>query len=368
MKKILNSKVYSIYPSDIYQLERHMSYPFERFAFNSAEIAIRAFDTKKNDKSIVVDTTDDSKIDLNFGISELTSSTGYKIATSVYSPILLSAFCMYFGSQFNDNELLSKYIKNPNEFEEYIKVFGNTVANIILNSKNKSLSNWIEDIYNSFNIDLFTYFKSVSDSYDICSKFIANHEIAHAYVNQFIHLSSLTEKQFKAFEYVADLLSVEWLYNKFVRNTPDSEDYKKFRGFETYEECILSNIYMVEENLQLMLLFIGISSALSSDGRFSLEGGSSHPNYLSRNIMQRAHFETLVLSNFATIVNDVEAEKIFERASLYTALYAKTSLFTAKDLEYLSSIKSDFQEIGEVVRKYGVTDLDKIIPFIENLK
>lgn len=357
MKKIGNSISNVSYPSSIFLLERYGTFAYERFAYNALDCGISALSKKLENEKIDVNMIDDSSININFSIGRFRSEDGYVIKTSAYTPPLLLAHCQHFGSMFNDVKDLKSFLHDPSLFKKDLMEFSEIVLKAFKDNSDKYISDWLKDLCISVGLNSISSLTNVNNYYDICSKMICYHEVAHAYTRQFYFKSILTQEEERAFEYAADLLSAEWTYNKLIKHTPDTDEYREFRDLDTYEDCIKYNYQLVMESYYLLLLFMGIARAINLDGTISLDGGHSHPNSLHRIIYQITHIEVFCMSNFPEFFTEEYVDNIKEYYMAYVHLFIESGFIQEKDVNQLAQFMEDRKNLKQIVKIYNIEEL-----------
>lgn len=366
MLKINDSISNVIYPSNIFLLERHEIFPYERFAYNALKVGVPALKEKLDNNQFDVNMSDDSSFITNFSIGRFESDDGYVINTNAYTPPLLLVFCKYFEKLFIDDELFLAFCKKPEKFRDFIKDYSGIIVKTFTNNRNKLISDWVRDLFNNFNLDIKAVCGWISEYYDLCCKIIAYHEVAHAYVGQLFFSNSISKNHVKAFEYAADLVSTEWFYNTYIRNTPNTQEYREFRRIETYNECLTTNYHVANKTYFMMLLYIGISKALLTDGSLDLDGGRTHPNSLSRLLMQRMHFDTFCMSNYSEVFTKDYMSKSDTYFGSLTELFVKSGVIQQSDLKAILKIKEDFNDLKEIIKNYNIENLKMLLNIFDN--
>lgn len=97
------------------------------------------------------------------------------------------------------------------------------------------------------------------DYFDSLSYLIANHEVAHIHVGQFLVGLDNSNEVSKAFEIIADLVATEWFFRRYVYFTPDTEAYRANRQFGSHAEAVWANAkWAIDSQLALLILMGGI--------------------------------------------------------------------------------------------------------------
>lgn len=176
----------------------------------------------------------------------------------------------------------------------------------------------------------------------------------------------LNNNDYRAFEIVVDLVAVNWLYRKMIRNTPDTEVYRALRGLKDHSESIRENTRLVMESQMLVLIFLCFAGAIQNNGRVSLEGGMFHPHSLIRYLLQQVHFQTLVFSNFGEHFSKAQKAELDDLWRTDLQLFVAAGLITETDLAALSdsSHADDVNRAADIIDDFVVDDLEKCTRFL----
>jgi hypothetical protein len=282
-------------PSAVYSLEFHEIYPYDRFAHNILRIGIEALHQKNRPESILVSflegATNNQWWVFNARIGNWRSRHGdihgFRIATTPIAPLLIFGVCHALAPLLFDHNEQEETFAKPDRLRAALLEFGTRFSGALKSSKDQGLASAIRGLYESYGIISVLDIQHSKNRYDACAQFIANHEIAHAYVGQLAStVRQLKAEEYKAFEFIVDLVATQWMYRRLIINTPDSTEYRDLRGTSDHAESILLNGYLMAESQILILLLFAIGSALTNNGRVSLEGGLVHPHSVVRHLMQ----------------------------------------------------------------------------------
>lgn len=238
------------YPSSIYSLERHESLPHERFSYNVLSLGIEALHQKQLPEQVTIEfppSTDRMPAWLiNASIRPQLRTDGKLLGFIIAFPELLPTMVMLFA-HIVSKQLDESFEGVPvNEMLETVRTriqeFVDIASKGVREYRSNGLASAIRVIYVSAGITL-PLFQESFDYFDSISQFIANHEIAHAYIGQLHAVRAASAEESKAFEFIADLLGTNWLFNHFVLNTPDTEEYRKMREHKSYAESLEANIH-----------------------------------------------------------------------------------------------------------------------------
>lgn len=354
-----------LYPSSIFRLEKHEIYPFERFAYNAMKMAADALPVAKLPDWLTISFDDSNDIFkypwlLNAGIMQNSHENGFEIVTTSLTPVIILAISHSLGLYlFNSESEINEIV-----FRELVIKLGNSMNNLIISYKQNGLPESIRILFNDIGLGIYNL-SDASLFFDLTTQFIVNHEIAHAYVGQLTSRDKYTSKENRAFEFIVDLIATEWLYNKMIRNTPNTDEYREFRGFKNYRESIVRNT-MITIDMQInTVLVFAFASALATKGRFTLEGSATHPHALSRYGLQMMHLTTLVLSNYKECFSEEDEEELDNRWTFYFQLFIKSGLISNTDIKAMSS-GSDYSDLEDAIRlieKHNIIELKRVVPF-----
>ena len=366
------SKSIVVYPSAIFALEKIESYPFERFAYNALSRGIPALNQKGLNDNLWINFEEDEEFSINAFISQKLSPTGenigYEISTNVYTPPILLVLCKHFGDIFSDFEYLTKVVSTPELFKTKIQDFGRDLFNTHNDYNKEGFAIWTRELLKKFNIKLSDVNQETL-YFDLCSKFIVNHEVAHAYVGQLNLKYNLKDEDYRAFEYIVDLIAIEWLYGKWIGLTPDTKEYRDMRGFEDHKDSIYNNSVNGIQAIMIILLFFGIARALVDDGRVSLEAGRYHPNSFFRHTIQHVHFMTFLESNYGNLLGE-DIKGLDDLHKIFLDISFKTGFINKMDMDELKESQSyiDFTRIPELVKLYNIKEFERFLPIIDAIK
>ena len=259
-----------------------------------------------------------------------------------------------------DRDEQEETFAKPDRLRAALLEFGTRFSGALKSYRDQGLASAIRALYESYGISVLDI-KHSNNRYDACAQFIANHEIAHAYVGQLAStVRQLKAEEYKAFEFVVDLVATQWMYRQLIINTPDSTEYRDFRGTSDHAESILLNGYRMAESQILILLLFAIGSALTNNGRVSLEGGLVHPHSMVRHLMQHVHFSTLMLSNWTEKVGQAQLEQLAQYSIQFMGVFADAGLLSRNDVAAIESPETiqEHETARKLIEEFGVTDLE----------
>lgn len=354
-----NSKSKVVYPSVLFNLEKHETYAFERFAYNALSIGVPVLKDRLDLDEIEIDLSCDDFIGMNFSIARLQTDDGHIIRASVFSLPILFVVCFHFSDLFLKAEEINLCIEDTTRFVKSVEQFNDNLVKSFEDVN--TLDQWISKLYKLFNIKFEDLMSQSANLYDCCTRIIVNHEIAHAYSGQLFFGEYIDKKYSKSFEYVSDLISAEWFYTKQIALTPKSKSYCNMRGLKNYGECLKANYHFGSNTYYVILLFMAICNGLNTDGKLYLVGGMTHPNALSRIILQRSHFDTLCMCNFGGFLDKEFIENEGKYFNSYNHLFHKVGLIGMSILDDLDSLKEDYINLKKVVEEYGIEPLRRYL-------
>jgi hypothetical protein len=361
------------YPSALFSLERDEIYPYERFAYNVLNIGVEALHVSDLPECLVVDFTHllpgRSPWSINASISIDRDSDGqplsFRIATPELAPAVFYMFSNIVVSQFFDEAKFEDFKAEPSRLGEKIQFFIDSGSAGIRTYRDKGLGPAIRAAYDHLGFKIIDL-ENCADYFDLLTKQIAYHEVAHAYVRQFMRKPVPTQKEQQAFELIADLVATEWFYNQMVRNTPDTDEYRCFRGMNTYADTILANAIITTQSQQASLMLSAIAGAQRSGGSVSLVGGAIHPPGLQRYQLQRIHLYTLIASNFSHILSQEQLNAIDQEWEDKIDTLARSGMLPLTDLESMFDLSQceRIEVAADLIEEMQIPELLKITDWL----
>jgi hypothetical protein len=153
--------------------------------------------------------------------------------------------------------------------------------------KANGLASSIRKAYETAGLE-FIALQECIDDFDILAYLVANHEVAHIYIEQLTGQEINSSVDRKAYEYLADLVAAEWMFRRYIFLTPDDDEYRKFRSFPSHAHALASNSRWAMTGVFNLLILMAAGSAQNNRGRISLDGGLAHPGGLGRFWLQQA--------------------------------------------------------------------------------
>lgn len=357
-----------IYPSALFALEKDEVYPYERFAYNILDIAVEALNSKGLPENITVHFGDPPRNHspwwINAGVRvDLRpdgSPEGFRFFLPEFLPTTIYVFCVSCVSPFVVDAAFQELRQSPELLRKQLAFFAGAVNagvevyptggfGAAVRAQYDHLGLTMEDLQASANV------------YDLLTKQLAFHEVAHAYIEQVMRQRPPTPAERKAFELIADLVATEWIYNKMIRNTPDTNSYRALRGIDTYAGTIFSNALLTQQLQHALLVLMAIAGAQRSAGELTLEGGPSHPPGMFRHQFQHVHLYTLILSNFGKLLSQEQVAKLDEDWHQRTEVLVKSGIISLDDLDrLLNEVEYETAEAAaNLIEEMNIRELKK---------
>ena len=328
------------YPSAIFSLERHESFPYDRFAYSVFHIGIEAFHHRKLPEQMHVSffdgarNTDWWKFSARIGAlrkSEDHEVSGFQISMSPLAPLMLYGISHFAVNYLFNDDLPSSTTETIRDIRESIERFMLYVDDSLQVYWNDGIASCIRRFIELAQIQ-FSDVEEFIAMYDLMVKTVVYHEIAHAYVGQLTEFRNLnTAQDLRSFEFIVDTVATNWIYREMIVNTPDSETYRDKFGRDSHRDSIFANAHLVTQSQTLMMLFFAIASRHNNKGRANVGTAATHPQSTVRCLVQRLHFSILLESNFADLIDD-EGFRYFERHQMfYDALFTATGFIKDND-------------------------------------
>jgi hypothetical protein len=354
-----------IYPSGLFSLERDEVFPYERFASNVLDLGIEMFDAKGLSNELIIDFT---QPEVNFApwlinasvqavLDASGTTTGYRFRTPKLLPAITYLYAVVFARAFIEGA--------PSELRDRLSAFIEAASAGVRVYKERGLAHAIRASYDHLGLT-FEDIQEAATAYDLLTKQIASHEVGHVYA---LHLESgrnVTPVHRRAFELIADLLASGWIYNKMIRNTPDTEEYRQMRGVSSHSEAIFSNCLMTQRSQEALLCFMALAGAQRAGGVFTLDGGRSHPPGLQRYFLQVVHFDTFVRSNFSTLLSSEQIALLSADRERNMTNFRSSGVVRLADVDqYLDLREFDtIEAAADLIEEMNVQDLMPIVPLL----
>ena len=359
-------------PASVFSLEKDEIFPFERLSYNILRIGIEVLNSKELPEKLNVIYNrykcNMSPWAINACIKINHDNDGcpksYDIIIPEMLPTLLYLYTSYVGNYFFKKNNYVKHL-NDNQLYEKIKYFINGANLAVKEYNDKGLAHAIRTSYNYFHHDVFDM-NEYGNDYDLMSMHLAYHEIAHVYTIS--NIKNLTNPAKScALEIIADLVAVTWIYSSMIKNTPDTKEYREYRGLKSYSETIKSNSIICLNSIMTYSLLLGISSAQNNNGEIRYDGTLSHPNSLLRVVLQAIHLLTLISTYFSDVLTENQIEELNnEYKEKFN--YILNSGFINKESRINFFDKSEFENMEkaiELIKEYEIKELIDMVDFLE---
>ena len=366
-----------VFPSGIFALERDESWPYERFAYNVLDVGVHALHKMGLPESLTVDFAcaplHSSAWAINSSVYVKKDGDGdplsFCISTPELTPALFYLFANTVAQDFFKNEVFRTYMDKPNRLRESIQKFANGANAAIRAYRTNGLGAAIRAGYDYLGLAIMDVEKTF-DTYDLLTKQIAYHEVAHAYAGHVLRHPVPNAVDSRAYELIADLIGTVWFFEIMVYYTPDTPEYREFRGFSSYAECIFENALMVYRAQQANLVLAALAGAQREGGRVSLEGGLSHPPGLQRYMLQHMTLSNLVMSNFKDKLTEPQQEALEGdwRAKMevlsQSGIMPSLDVFTGLDPRECDAV----ERAAELIESEKIPEVQNITSFLRSMR
>jgi len=355
------------YPSSLFSLEKDEVFPYERFAYNLLDIAIEALNAKGLPERVIIGfSTANSNVTPWFITAsvrcELDSTThlpiAYHFATPELVPAIVYCYCFSVGSALIDH--------GPTDVRQRFRSFVDAANAGVREYKQSGLAPAIRACYEQLGLTILAV-TEVANSYDLLTKLIAFHEVGHAYGLHLVGSRDLNAVTLKGFELIADLLATTWFYNTIVRNTPDDDEYRTFRGFSSYSESVLTNSLVAQRAQLTLLCLMAFAGAQHNGGRLTLAGGISHPSGYQRYMLQHVHMGTLIESNFSGILSPEQFTALNEDWYQTMSALVEQGMIPIADLQSSLDVR-EFDTIEAAAISIEEMHIEELLPAVPILK
>jgi len=365
------------FPSGIFSLERDETFPYERFAYNLLDVGVEALHEKNLPESLTIDFaqipsnaspwTINSSILIQFGTTGL--PTAFRFHTPELVPSILYQLVVTVISDFLDEKGFDKFRRRPGILEETLQRFVHGADAGIRAYRERGIGHAIRASYNHLGLTM-SQLKECGLDYDLIAKQIAYHEIAHAYVEQMTSQLRPTQSERRSFELVADLVATQWMYQKMIANTPDTSEYRRVAGLNSYAETILANTVRTLRAQQGLLIVMALAGAQRSQGSVTLAGGKTHPSGVQRFLLQHTHLYTLIRSNFSTVLSQNQFDQVDADWDERVEVLIRSGLLPVRDIQTALD-ETECETAGlaaELVEKRNIKELKGILPLLRSIR
>jgi hypothetical protein len=280
-----------VYPSSIYSLERHENIAYERFAHNVFRESVCALTERHIPPHVVVSFVP-VRVEypawvINCRVKhEAAAGSRFIVECPEMLPCMLLLFAHIVAPHLGNDERFSSPSDQRTEISAFIQHFIDCASAAVRAFKSHGLASAIRTAHDTSSLDM-PAMEMCFDDFDALAYLIANHEVAHIYVEQLTTQSRSSQKDRRAFEYLADLVAAEWLFRRYILLTPDQPAYRERRGFACHADALAVNSKWVISSMVTLLVLMGVAGAQRSGGRFNLESGISHPGAFGRSWLQQ---------------------------------------------------------------------------------
>jgi hypothetical protein len=376
---VLNSSHISTvkYPSALFSLEKDEIFPYERYAYAVLSLAVEALHAKQLPAAIEVDFTDyagaPSPWMINASIRIDLDSTGspsqFHFSTPQLVPAILYLFAARLMAHLVEDERFEQLRDEPMLFGRILKTFVDGASEAVRGYKQGGLGTAVRSGYEYLGLTM-TDLAGSMDAYDLLTRQLAYHEVAHAYVQQVTHRPNPSTIEQMSFELIADLMATMWLYHKMIANTPDDDEYRKWRGLESYRDTIVANALMTLRSQQALIILMAIAGAQRTRGAISLDGGSTHPPGLQRYMIQHFVMYTLITSNFATVLSRSDFEQLENDWDLKMDVLTRAGVIPLSDIERMldPSECDTLEAAANLIEDLGIRELECVVPTLRDAR
>jgi hypothetical protein len=354
-----------LYPSALFSLERDEVLPFERFAYNLLSLAIEALHAKSMTKQVIVEfSSEPSNVapwTMNASVQcELNASgqaTSFRFVIPELVPSLIYIFCQRLGEELMQT--------GSGDLRHGLQDFVDGANAGVREYKQHGLGYAIRAGYEHYGFTIADYSRA-QHSFDLLTKLVAYHEIAHAYADHLTCGRDINPVTRRGFELIADLLATTWFYNGYIRNTPDDDAYRETRGLASHAEAVFRNCIEAQRGHLVLLILMAFAGAQRNNGRLTLDGGVSHPLGLQRHMLQHVHLGTLIGSNFTQVLG---AERIVALEDDWNSIFGNmitSGIIPAADaMRHLDPQECDtIEAAANAIESMDVHELKPVVPFL----
>jgi hypothetical protein len=365
-----------VYPSGLFSLQKDETYPYERYVYNVLSIATEAFHTQKLPLRMTVDFTQEGQTAspwiINASVEYQLDENGQPLAFTFRMPELTPAILYLFTaaivSDFFDAHGFEEFQKKPDTLRQRFQHFGQAVTVAIREYHVQGIAPAIRAAYEHLGLTIGTLQRS-SDDYNLLAMQMAYHEVAHGYLKQ-VTREGTTKVETSAFELLADLVAVAWFYNHMIVNTPDTEEYRRFRRSKSHADSIFMNAMLTLRSQQALVILMAVAGAQRSGGAVSLAAGEIHPPGMQRFMLQHVMLYTLIASNFGNLLLP-EHFGVFQKDwddNLDTLVRA--GVIPLKDIETMLDTREcdTVEAAANLIEELRVPELQRLLPTLRAMR
>src|ERR1700722_18768222 len=364
------------YPSSLFSLEKDEVFPYERFAYNILTVGVDALHAKALPERLFVDFSPllpgsfpwSINSSVAFDLDTKGSPIAFHFVTPELVPTIVYLFTTVVVAEWFDEAGFETFRSSPETLAERIRLFVDGGRAGVRAYRDKGFGSAIRASYDRLGLTIADLEKC-ADHYDLLTKLIANHEVAHAYIQQITHRPRPTQTERMAFEIVADLVANAWFYSKMIRKTPDTEEYREFRRLNSYAETIFANSLAALRCQQALLILMAIAGAQRSGGVVSLSGGETHPPGLQRYALQHLQLYTLIRSNFSSVLSVDHLQKIDTDWDVKIDVLIRSGVIQSADLKVLlDPSECDAIEVAaSLIEELRIEELKPLVPVLRGI-
>lgn len=367
------------YPSYIFELTPLESWPYERMVYNTFRNMAQSIAPEQLDRTITVNYLTDANFApwvVNAGVKWYPNSTQCDVSIPLFLPIQLFAFAASFIQEFINNKhgvdlvaARTKYVLAIHDGMRAASNLGN--------------SSGIRAVFNAIGCEI----GQINDGgllniFETLASVILNHEIGHIQTDKLSWCDSVSEEDYithTATELIADLCGIYWLYDLYIRKTPDTDAYRAnspFDHMDSYENSIFMNscllslcVYTFPVLTYTTIKPNGGIEEITQEDIEALETMSTHPHQNLRIFVQTLQLQTLIFAKFEATMGEENAKKLdFIWAELQKMLEMLNILLPRPNMrsDYLTD--SDIPILvrtAELIRKENIAGLSGFVKVLE---
>jgi hypothetical protein len=272
-------------------------------------------------------------------------------------------------SDLFDDEGFGKFQRNPVALRDTIQLFIDGANAGVRKYRDNGFSSGVRAAYDHLGLTIGALERCVND-YDLLVMQMAYHEVGHAYIHQITRGPSPKIIERSSFELIADLVATSWFYTKTIRNTPDSEEYRHFRGMSSYAETIFSNSLIALRSQQALLTLMALAGAQRSGGVVSLAVGPIHPPGMQRYLLQHMLLHTLIASNCVSVLSEGHLQQLQDDWNAKMDVLLQSGIVPLVDVEkMLDPAECDTNEVAaNLMEEFKVPELQKMVPTLRSIR
>ena len=364
-----------VYPSGLFSLQKDEIYPYERYAYNLLSIASEAFHKQNLPLRMTVDFTQDGQTVspwiINASIEhhlEDGRPVAFIFRMPELTPAILYLFTTAIVTDFFDVDKFEEFQKNPETLRQRFQHFGQAVTIAIREYRAQGSAHAIRAAYEHLGLTINTLQRS-SEDYNLLAMQMAYHEVAHGYLKQVTRKGG-TKVEASAFELLADLVAVAWFYNHMIVNTPDTEEYRRFRRLKSHADSIFMNAMLTLRSQQALLILMAVAGAQRSGGAVSLASGEIHPPGMQRFMLQHVMLYTLIASNFGSLLLPEHFEAFQKEWDDNLDTLVRAGVIPLEDIETMLDTREcdTIEAAANLIEELRVPELQRLLPTLRAMR